>query len=206
MLQKLINLVKNCFVSQVLDDSKTYAIIEVSHDDRTIVAQNITQYGLYSNPPKNATGIVILIGADASKAAAIVNVDDERFKNLEEGEVAVGNPLTTSKIFFDKDGNIIEFSKNNLTINVTNDNNITVSGEYSLNVIGNASIVSTTEIQLTAPSIILGSGGAGSGLVTFTDLKAWTDSHVHSDPQGGVTGVSTTQLSNSAQTNVVKGS
>src|SRR5689334_11364428 len=101
MIQRLINLIKNCFVTTVTNDNKGYALLEVSHDETINTVSHLTPYGLYCNPPENATGIIWLVGGEASKGVAMVNVDAERFKSLLRGEVCIGNPLTLSNILFD---------------------------------------------------------------------------------------------------------
>ena len=171
MYQIIQNLIKNCKVNSS-DDSKAYAIVNVEHDETSITALNITPYGYYSRPPADATGILLLIGADASKCAAIVNVDDNRYKNLEENEVALGNPSKSSKIFFDKDGKI--------------------------------SIESLQEVNVTAPSIVLGNGGSTDGLVKHSELKQYIDNHIHQIGMS-TTEKPTTQLPDSAQTTIVRG-
>ena len=67
----------------------------------------------------------------------------ERFKNLESGEVVVGNPVTQSFVKFDKDGNITIDSKKDVTINSTAEINVTSSGS----------------VNVDAPVVNLGSGG-----------------------------------------------
>jgi phage gp45-like len=181
MYQKLRSLIKRCYVTSVSDDSANYPTAKVSYLEKETTVEHLTPYGIYSNPPENSIGVVFLIAADEDNRFAIVNRPDIRFKNLKKGEVAVGNPLTLSHIKFDENGDITIIGKNNL--------NVTIEGN----------------VNVIAPSISFSNGGSTDGFVKFSEMKAYIDAHQHTDPQGGLTGVPITQLSQSAKTTVVKG-
>lgn len=206
MIEKLYNLIKACFVSSEEDDSKPYAVISISHDGAIQKAAHLTPYGHYSNPPKNSTGLVFLVGGESSKAVAMVNVDNLRFKNLKKGEVKTGNPLTGSYIYYDINGNIKEFSNKDITVNIKNDNEITIQGKYKLTVDGTGEITFGGNVTLVAPSFVVKDpDNNAESLVKFSELQTWINSHVHTDPQGGFTGVPTTQIPVTAETTVLKG-
>ena len=79
-----------------------------------------------SNPPENAFGPIFQIDGEESKMIGMFDRSDNRpCKDLETGEVAVGNYSTGDYVKF-KDGNIIE-------INASGDINITVSGTATIN-------------------------------------------------------------------------
>lgn len=66
----------------------------------------LSPYGLCSNPPLGSSGVAINVNGGGSYPTGIVDYPSQRFKDLEEGEVAIGNYNTGSYIKFDKDGNI----------------------------------------------------------------------------------------------------
>lgn len=216
MISKLVNMVKRAFVTTSLADDQVFPIIQISYHEKIANVEHMTPYGVYSNPPANALAIVLSIGGQEENRVAFANTPNSRFKNLKEGEVLVGNPLTGSYVKFDEDGNITELSKNNKTIQVDEDFNITVNGNTTINSTGNASInaenaaiTATTLASITAPSIQLGNGSGGGpvSLAQFAALKAYVDAHVHSGVQAGGanTGAPTTPLPAAVGTTVVQG-
>ena len=147
MLQKIRNMIKVCFVTTPTNDSESYPITNVGYFDKEQTAVRLSPYGLYSNPPANSTGILFCAGANEGNTYALVSSDD-RIKNLAEGEVAVGNPVTGTQVKFDKDGNLIEIIQKNRTITIAEDNTITVTGDYSLNVGGKLDIIAQNDILI----------------------------------------------------------
>ncbi len=67
---------------------------------------------------------------------------------------------------------------------------------------GNVLLTSPATIKATAPTIQLGNGGTLQALLTEAAL-VWMEGHVHSDPQGGTTGVPTTSPPASGSTSIV---
>jgi uncharacterized protein involved in type VI secretion and phage assembly len=97
----------------------------------------------------------------------------------------------------------------NITINAGGNVGITATGNVNVESTGNVVIdganvtVTGENVTVTGDSVSLGNGGAGDSLTLFNELKAYIDTHIHSDPQGGETGAPTTPLPSSASTQTV---
>jgi phage baseplate assembly protein gpV len=193
------NIIKQCYVTLVGDDSGRVPLTQVAYMDKAVECEVITPYGLYSNPPVNSMGILFHPFGDEQIRAAILNVLDERFKNLLAGEVQIGNPLTQCSIKFDKDGNLIIITSQDIRVTVGVDYSITVDNGYSL--------VATTDATIEAPTINLkgnvvidgtltANGGAitmnggdfnTSGSITATGDVIGQGTSLHTHVHGGVT-------------------
>src|SRR5690349_2108707 len=93
--------------------------------DKTSDMEVIYPYGLFAQAPVNSLALVFSIQGNEENLAGIVYAYRDRFKNLKEGEVLLGNILTGSFIKFDKDGNI--------EINSKKDVNVTITGNAIIN-------------------------------------------------------------------------
>lgn len=112
----LSEVIKYGYVSYVMADTKDAPFTQVSCNDKAVPIYVINPYGLASNLPKDCQVILFSVNGDAGNLAGIGNVREKRFKNLKEGEVIVGNPITGTYVKFDKDGNVEIESKKNVTI------------------------------------------------------------------------------------------
>lgn len=193
--QLVKNVVKWCYVTRASSDNKSVQISQVSYLEKVADCVMITPYGLYGNPPVNSLGVMLCVEGEEQNRAAIVNVTDSRIKGLLENEVATGNPITGTYIKYDKNANMIMIVKNNLTINITKDNDITIGGNYNLNISGQGTITAS-QLVIDANVVINGTitanngGGSvtmsGGALTTSGDVVAGGISlktHTH----GGVT-------------------
>jgi uncharacterized protein involved in type VI secretion and phage assembly len=84
-------------------------------------------------------------------------------------------------------------------------------GSVNINAQSNINLTSTTQINLTAPEIVLNSAEVNLGSGTLSELMNATavtiyNEHTHSDPQGGDTGVPNQQMDHGDLTTNVKGS
>jgi phage gp45-like len=102
------NIVKRAYVSNSTDDSGDYPTIQISYLSplKTAIAERISPYGLYTNLPKDIQVLVFSVQGNEENKACIGYSQTDRFKNLKEGEVLIGNPQTQCFVKFDKDGNI----------------------------------------------------------------------------------------------------
>ena len=128
MILKLINKIKNIVkIARIVsvDDSADIRFGVVKYLGKEQECQIFTPYGIMSNPPENSMGPIFQIDGEESKLMGMFDRTDNRpVKNLESGEVAVGNYETGDYVKF-KDGNIIEIS-------CGGDLNITVSGTATI--------------------------------------------------------------------------
>lgn len=133
---KIKNLIKFGYVSLETTDSGDYPVAQVTYFGKTLPVEIITPYGLYVNLPENTKVVLWNINANEENQVAIGFSQQDRFKNLESGEVLVGNPKTGSYIKLKANGSIEIESKDKI--------DITVNGE----------------VDIDAAKINLGSGGA----------------------------------------------
>lgn len=116
---KLINLIRYAYVSLSVKDDGVKSITQASFLGKTANVQVISPYGLSVHLPFKTKLILFNIQGIEENRAAIGFSQNERFKNLEEGEVVVGNPKSQTYVKFDKDGNIEIIGKEKITINTS---------------------------------------------------------------------------------------
>ena len=118
---------------------------------RTANAQRISPYGLYANWPLNTKLVKWnILGQEENKVCLAFSQAD-RFKNLAEGEVIVGNPKTGSYIKFAGDSKIEIVGTDEIEINASGDVKINVTGDIDMTVSGN--------VDVDATQVNLGVGG-----------------------------------------------
>lgn len=161
------NMIARCRVTKSGNDSAQFNINQVSYYGKTSDCEIITPYGLYSNPPVGSLGLLFHSEGQEQNRSAIFNVTGNRFKNLKENEVVIGNPITLSNIKYDVDGNVVITVKNNLQIVVDADNNITIQGQYNLTSSGDAKIEAPI-INMVGNVVISGTLTANNGAITMT--------------------------------------
>ena len=155
MIQKLrtliVNLVKRSLVTIPVEDTEDFQVMQVEYMGRAADIENILPYGLCSNPPTNSLVVMMNVNALEENRVGIANSPRIRFKNLLEGEVAVGNYLTGSVVKFLADGNIEVTSANDLVVTVAGDETVTIGGDADVTVTGTTTLTSTGNVSITAP-------------------------------------------------------
>lgn len=150
---KIRNLIKTGYISRVSSDDKDVQIAQVTYLGLTKDTAIITPYGVFSNAPLKSKVLLCNVLAQEENAAGIAYAQQNRFKNLKEGEVVLGNILTQSYVKLDSEGNIVINSP---------DKKITIEA------VQDVVIKSTAEIKLEAPAVeivngnITITGGAGT--------------------------------------------
>lgn len=148
---KILNIVKRAFVSQSLTDDKSSGIVQVSYFGKTGVSEVISPYGLSVRLPTGIQVLLFAVQSQENNRACIGYSQKDRFKDLEEGEVVIGNPLTRSFIKFDIDGNIEIESTGKIDIKSAKDVTIDVTGTVDLKATG--------DVTVDSPKVNLGIGG-----------------------------------------------
>jgi phage gp45-like len=129
-----------------------------------------TPYGLMHNPPVDS---LVCIGDQLAQASNGVGVADDPtnriFKDLKEGEVAVGNYMTGDYVKFDEDGNI--------TIgNIDNFPKINLNADGSISLIQSLAsyigIEASGDIEIKAPNVKI------TGALTNNTVNVGS-THVH---------------------------
>lgn len=114
--QKIRNLLKLARVTKPSEDTENYPTVEVSFNGKVKKALLLTPYGLACSPPIDSLAFCMNALGQESTMFAISNDYLTRFKNLKEGEVAVGNYLTTARTFYNEAGDVIVFSPTNAAL------------------------------------------------------------------------------------------
>lgn len=97
---------KRCIV-QSIDDKSDFPTMQIKYLKEVIkIVQKLGIYGVCSNPPKGSNGILFPILGSDSNIACLADDIANRFKDLKEGEVVIGNYLTKAFIKFKQDGGI----------------------------------------------------------------------------------------------------
>lgn len=97
---------KRCTVESV-DDKSDFPTMQVKYLKQVIkIVQKLGIYGVCSNPPKGSNGILFPIMGSDSNIACLADDIANRFKDLKEGELVIGNYLTKAFIKFSQDGGI----------------------------------------------------------------------------------------------------
>lgn len=187
MINKLVNLIKRVVTSAAMQDSGNYPIVQVQYLGRTAFVELLSPYGLSTSPPIGSLGTCWSILGQEDNRAALITAGAARFKNLQPGEVVVGNYLTQSYVKFNVDGSISIVAAGNLTA--------TVGGTTTLNSTGN--------VNITAPQVIINGtlqvtgdiiDNSGSNTDTMAGMRTKYNSHTHSGVQTGSGNTGTTSL------------
>lgn len=157
------SMIKKCVVSKVSDDTGQFQPVQATQNGKTIEFMHLTPYGVYSVMPsdKDQTLCVTFNCFDAEEnRVGFGNVQNTRFKEMKEGEVTFGNPITLSKIYFKENGDIdIECSADN-NVNIVGNCNVTIGGNATIAVTGNTSITTSgnTTLNTTGNTTVDSSG------------------------------------------------
>jgi len=106
--------------------------------------------------------------------AGMANLTRQRFKNLKEGEVALGNYLTGSVVKFLENGDI--------EVTANGDQNVTVSGDVNLTVAGSVNVTAPT-VSITSDVTITGdltvTGATTLGATVTSSGTNISNNHTH---------------------------
>ena len=126
------NSIKRAIISLVKKDDKLFHTTQVSYNGKSADIEIQTPYGFCSVSPKNSLVLMLNIHGQEENRIGFADSPQERFKNLEEYEVQVGNYNTLASIKFNKDKSIdITTLQGVVNINATT---ININGK--LNVVG----------------------------------------------------------------------
>ncbi len=169
----------------VKGDGANYPSAGVSYKGKDTDAVRQSVYGVCSNPPTGSNGLLFQVDGSNGIKYAILDFMTGRFKNLESGEVQIGNYVTRASIKFDKDGDVtIDVPSGNLIANV--------SGDMTADVDGTTDITTDRlNISATSGSYITGNLNV-TGDVTANDfissgISVAFNAHIHTGDSGGST-------------------
>jgi phage gp45-like len=156
ILNKMRNLIKFAKVTLSGSDSGGYNQSQVNYFGKTKQTFVLFPYGLDAKLPADSIVVLFNIMGQEENTVGIGTKPSIRFKNLQEGEVVVGNPSKQTKIYFKNDG----------TIEITGDTNVIINNGTK----GVARLDDTT-ISNSSTDSTYWNWPAG--------LKTYIDSHVH---------------------------
>ena len=131
------NLIKWAKITLTDGDNDTWQraqVKSIGENPKKIIA--VYPYGIFAVAPVGSNVLMFNISGQEENAAGIPFDIKNRFKNLKEGEILVGNTKTKSFIKFSENGDIeIEGTAN---INITSANAVNINGDSEALVKGNA--------------------------------------------------------------------
>ncbi len=104
--QKLKNIVRFAQLTLSMSDSGLDTISQVTSTGKPINALMIYPYGISARAPKNSSVLLFSTGGSSQNPAGIPYFTENRFRDLKEWEVKVGNFKTKACVFFNEDGNV----------------------------------------------------------------------------------------------------
>ena len=121
------------------------------------IVQKLGLYGICGNPPKGSSGILFPILGSDSNLVCLADDIKNRFRDLKEGEVVIGNYLTKSFIKFKEDGGVEIHAK--YITQVAEDGDISLSAT-STNINNPVTITKdlTVSKKVTATEDVIGGG------------------------------------------------
>ncbi|MGD9276257.1 MAG: hypothetical protein PVJ67_03740 [Candidatus Pacearchaeota archaeon] len=126
MLKYFLKLIKNIikvgYVSNSLPDTGQFPKVQVEYPNKHGDAFVINPYGLYTRLPVGVQAIIFAVNGNDNNRAIIGCSRDERFKNLEEGEVLIGNVIKNTYVKFKNDGSVEIYTSGNVNINAAQTN------------------------------------------------------------------------------------
>jgi phage gp45-like len=198
------NLIKRGVVTRATDDTGQFAIAQVQWiAGKSGNVEVVYPYGVSGYAPVGSLALMFNVMGHESNRAAIINNPKIRFKDLKEGEVAIGNFLTRSYIKFLENGDIEVIGVASQNVTITGDVNLTIGGNCNIiatgninataanltaNISGNADIT-CPQVDITGALSVTGDVTAFAGGVneiTFSDIISTYNSHTHNET-GSVT-------------------
>jgi len=120
---KTRNMIQVAFITKASDDDDVSQVGQIDIMGKPLNCGFFYPYGFSANAPDSSMVLRFLLGGSAQNQVGIPFNSDNRFTGLKPWEVAIGNFLKKSKIFFDADGNIeIDSSEFDKKITVKNSN------------------------------------------------------------------------------------
>lgn len=163
---KVCNLIKRGIVTLSGADSANFARCQVSYMGKVKNVEIVFPYGLAANLPKESLVLLFSVMGQEENMAGIGNLPGSRFKNLKEGEVVVGNPLTGAYVKFDEVGAVSVYGAT--TVNITAAGTVAIASDaVTVNCDSDVTVTATGDATLNCKSctidatdgVTLGTGG-----------------------------------------------
>lgn len=187
---KIFHWVRMAFVSLVSKDSEIHPKAQLTESGKSYEAIRLSPYGFCSNSPKGSFSVVLAPSYNGEDTKFVISNDHpNRFKNLKEGEVAVGNYETRAEIFFDESGNInVRVPDGNLNADVSGNLTAEIGGSATVNVTGSLTADVDGGATITTPNLTVNGNLSVNGNFSFSG----TGSGAGSNPMTISGGISNT--------------
>lgn len=175
MINKILNSIKNMikrgFISTSVDDSMPYPICQVTYMSKAANAERVSPYGLYSNPPVETMALVFNVQGQEENLACLPYAQVTRFKNLNSGEVLIGNVSSGSYIKFKENGDIELFATGNIialgqTLTLTSSSGALAIGGGKVNFTGIVNLGSESSPAIARVGDTVNVGGVNGTITT----------------------------------------
>lgn len=125
MLKNIIKLVKSLITKDTdLFQKATCGFFGIEQELKIL-----NTYGISYRPPNDSFGVAFSANGDMNETFVIIDRPDLRFTGLEQGELKIGNYVTTDYVYFKADGTIeVKASSVNIIGNATISGNAVVTG------------------------------------------------------------------------------
>lgn len=182
----MYNRIKQAVLSMIRADSSPYPQALASYKGKNnIQTVRHSVYGVSSQPPRNSLGLLFQVEGMGGVQYGIFDYAQRRFKNLNEGELQVGNYLTQASIKFDQGGNVvINVPSGNLTAVVSGNMNATVTGNTTIET-NRLNITATDGSHITGNLNI--SGDVTANNFISSGISVDFNGHIHTGDSGGNT-------------------
>lgn len=119
--------IKRALVTLSSKDNEKFQRMQVQYFGKTTNIEVLFPYGLNANPPEGSLALLIPINNDDSNMTAFIYDPTTRFKDLKQGEVAIGNPTTKARIEFSEDGSINIIKNETTSIKINEDGSVDIN-------------------------------------------------------------------------------
>lgn len=196
-------MIKRGIVSLSREDTGTYGKTQASYLGKVSDVEVVYPYGLAGRLPTGASLVIFNNQAHEEDQFCIGNTPQIRFRELAEGEVAFGNPLTESVVYMRENGDMEIIVNNNVSETVTGNvtegvggtittqagSSITVTagGEITFN--PSSRVVINGDLRVTGDIEVVGDLTINEGLpneFSMTGFQTTYNTHTH-DENGSVT-------------------
>ena len=152
--QKIMSVFKAAKVTQT-DDTLGLSGAEFEYHGKRIWGTAWKPYGIMSNVPDGAIGIVWAQNGHDSNAIGIIDKPSARpLKGLAKGEFAIANYLTTSHVFLKENGDV-DVLASDADVTITANNIVaTLTGAATITIGGMTCVISSGGINVTGGDII----------------------------------------------------
>lgn len=115
MKNKILNMIKQGWVSLITDDSNPYPQAQATVNKRPTKFIRLSTYGVFGNPPKDSHVVLFSSQGNESNKFGIIN-DFLRRKKVKEGECGLLNTLTGKYLYLKENGNLEIFESGDFAV------------------------------------------------------------------------------------------